>query len=74
MCNEINNGNSQTKNELEKLINDSCVWNKLYSNNKINYKDMCSRFIYTCYMGTVHSSKETQNRARELAHSVGANF
>ena len=35
-------------------------------------QDVCSRLFVTCYMGTKNSSKETRDRARELAEAIGS--
>ncbi|MCZ7672238.1 MAG: hypothetical protein M5U34_36505, partial [Chloroflexi bacterium] len=34
--------------------------------------EFASRLLFTCYMGTENSSKETRRRARQLAKEVGA--
>ena len=36
-------------------------------------QEICNRLFSTCYMGTVNSSKETRNRASQLAKDIGAN-
>ncbi|XP_041452892.1 glutamine-dependent NAD(+) synthetase-like [Lytechinus variegatus] len=35
-------------------------------------RELCSRLLVTCYMGTVNSSKETRERAEDLAHQIGS--
>ncbi|KAK2769449.1 glutamine-dependent NAD(+) synthetase [Emmonsiellopsis sp. PD_33] len=35
-------------------------------------QDLCGRILHTCYMGTVNSSKETRDRAKLLAKSIGS--
>ncbi|PGH02600.1 hypothetical protein AJ79_07604 [Helicocarpus griseus UAMH5409] len=35
-------------------------------------QELCGRILHTCYMGTTNSSKETRNRAKELAKSIGS--
>lgn len=35
-------------------------------------REFCSRIFHTCYMGTENSSKETRQRARQLAEDIGA--
>jgi NAD+ synthase (glutamine-hydrolysing) len=35
-------------------------------------QEFCNRIFYTCYMGTTNSSKETRNRAKQLAKDIGA--
>ncbi|KAL1505640.1 hypothetical protein ABEB36_005159 [Hypothenemus hampei] len=37
-----------------------------------NPKELCSRILVTCYMGTENSSKETKNRACDLALAIGS--
>ena len=34
-------------------------------------KLLCNLIFTTCYMGSVNSSKETENRAHELASQIG---
>lgn len=34
-------------------------------------KEFCGRIFHTCYMGTEHSSKETRDRATNLAKAIG---
>jgi NAD+ synthase (glutamine-hydrolysing) len=35
-------------------------------------QEFCNRIFYTCYMGTVNSSTETRQRAKQLAKDIGA--
>ncbi|KAF4591371.1 Glutamine-dependent NAD(+) synthetase [Ophiocordyceps camponoti-floridani] len=35
-------------------------------------RDIVGRLLHTCYMGTVNSSRETEDRARRLAEMIGA--
>ncbi|OAX81982.1 hypothetical protein ACJ72_03673 [Emergomyces africanus] len=35
-------------------------------------QELCGKILHTCYMGTTNSSKETRNRAKELAKSIGS--
>lgn len=35
-------------------------------------KEICNRLFHTCFMGSENSSKETRDRARELAESIGS--
>jgi len=35
-------------------------------------KELCGRLFVTCYMGSVNSSKETKQRAAELAKQIGS--
>lgn len=35
-------------------------------------KEFCGMIFHTCYMGTVNSSQETQDRAKALAKDIGA--
>lgn len=34
--------------------------------------ELCNRIMYTVYMGTEHSSKETRQRAKQLAEQIGS--
>ena len=34
-------------------------------------RELCSRLLVTCYMGTVNSSEETRQRAEDLANQIG---
>ena len=34
-------------------------------------KEFCNRILHTCYMGTENSSRETRERAKDLAEAVG---
>lgn len=34
-------------------------------------KEFCNRIFHTCYMGTVNSSKDTRQRAKDLANAIG---
>jgi NAD+ synthase (glutamine-hydrolysing) len=34
-------------------------------------RELCSRILHTCYMGTENSSVDTRKRARELAEAIG---
>ncbi|MBS1890111.1 MAG: hypothetical protein JST59_02370 [Actinobacteria bacterium] len=36
-------------------------------------KLLCNRVFFTCYMGTKNSSKETRDRAENLAKQIGSN-
>eukprot|EP01065_Artemidia_motanka_P046613 TRINITY_DN70_c0_g2_i1.p1 TRINITY_DN70_c0_g2~~TRINITY_DN70_c0_g2_i1.p1 ORF type:complete len:738 (+),score=274.91 TRINITY_DN70_c0_g2_i1:68-2281(+) len=36
-------------------------------------KELCGRVLFTCYMGTSNSSKETRDRAQALAEQLGCN-
>ncbi|OJD34895.1 glutamine-dependent nad(+) synthetase [Diplodia corticola] len=35
-------------------------------------QEFCGRIFHTCYMGSVNSSAETRNRAKDLAKDIGA--
>ncbi|EER43809.1 glutamine-dependent NAD(+) synthetase [Histoplasma capsulatum H143] len=35
-------------------------------------QELCGKILHTCYMGTTNSSKETRNRAKQLAKSIGS--
>lgn len=35
-------------------------------------QEFCGRILYTCYMGTTNSGKETRERAKNLAKHIGA--
>ena len=35
-------------------------------------QDLCNKIFHTCYMGTQNSSRETRDRARELARDIGS--
>ncbi|KAF2144066.1 uncharacterized protein K452DRAFT_316825 [Aplosporella prunicola CBS 121167] len=35
-------------------------------------QELCGRMFHTCYMGSVNSSAETRNRAKDLAKDIGA--
>ncbi|KAI0322768.1 glutamine-dependent NAD synthetase with GAT domain-containing protein [Amylostereum chailletii] len=35
-------------------------------------KEFCGRIMHTCYMGTENSSRETRQRAKQLAESIGS--
>lgn len=35
-------------------------------------KEFCGRIFHTCFMGTENSSKETRDRAKQLANDIGA--
>ncbi|KAJ1490929.1 hypothetical protein T484DRAFT_1776234 [Baffinella frigidus] len=37
-----------------------------------DHKALANRLFYTCYMGTVNSSRETRERAKNLASEIGA--
>ncbi|KAL6946630.1 glutamine-dependent NAD(+) synthetase [Hanseniaspora osmophila] len=37
-----------------------------------NPEAICSKIFHTCYMGTSNSSKETRDRAKQLAERIGA--
>lgn len=36
-----------------------------------NAQELCSRLLFTCYMGTQNSSVETRQRAKTLATQIG---
>lgn len=38
----------------------------------VDPREFCGRIFHTCYMGTKHSSKETRQRAKDLAEAIGA--
>ncbi|GAA99384.1 uncharacterized protein L969DRAFT_93843 [Mixia osmundae IAM 14324] len=38
----------------------------------IDANEFCGRIFHTCYMGTENSSRETRQRARELASAIGS--
>jgi NAD+ synthase (glutamine-hydrolysing) len=40
--------------------------------DSLSPKDLCGHLLYTCYMGTVNSSRETNQRAAALAAQIGA--
>ncbi|EDN08522.1 hypothetical protein HCAG_05021 [Histoplasma mississippiense (nom. inval.)] len=35
-------------------------------------QELCGKILHTCYMATTNSSKETRNRAKQLAKSIGS--
>jgi NAD+ synthase (glutamine-hydrolysing) len=37
-----------------------------------DYKELCKKIFYTCYMGTKHSSTETRDRAKKISDEVGS--
>lgn len=44
--------------------------------NQISYtpqdpRELCGRILTTCYMASENSSRETRNRATELAQQIG---
>jgi NAD+ synthase (glutamine-hydrolysing) len=37
----------------------------------VDPREFCGRIFHTCYMGTENSSKETRQRAKQLAEDIG---
>ncbi|KAI8048658.1 hypothetical protein BDF22DRAFT_702039 [Syncephalis plumigaleata] len=37
-----------------------------------NAQELCGRILHTCYMGTEYSSKQTRERAKQLADAIGS--
>ena len=60
--------------DVERLLGKDCV-----RTIKTKYKDpflasqhLANQLLYTCYMGTVNSSRETQQRSKQLASEIGS--
>ena len=60
--------------DAEKLFGEACVQTIRtdYNNPAIAAKHLANQLLYTCYMGTSNSSRETRQRAKELAHEIGS--
>ena len=52
--------------EIRRIVND-------HNYSPSSPQDLCSKLFVTCYMGTVNSSEDTKNRAKELANQIGSN-
>lgn len=63
----IQNGDEQVLQEVRRLASDE---NSEYVPNSA--KELCGKLLFTCYLGTENSSKETQQRASDLAKQIGA--
>lgn len=50
--------------ELRRVLNDKNFYPK-------SVKELTGKFLYTCYMGSKHSSEETRSRAKRLAEEIG---
>ncbi|KAL7792921.1 glutamine-dependent NAD(+) synthetase with GAT domain-containing protein [Trichoderma ceciliae] len=61
----INAGEESTLKDLRKVVGDE----DFYPSTP---QDIMSRLLHTCYMGTVNSSKDTEDRAKMLAETLGA--
>mmetsp|Transcript_105914 Transcript_105914/g.129211 ORF Transcript_105914/g.129211 Transcript_105914/m.129211 type:complete len:720 (-) Transcript_105914:58-2217(-) len=64
----INDGNINVKNDVKRILG---IKNDEYNMPK-NAKELCNKIFHTTYMGTKNSSKETRNRAKELAKDIGS--
>eukprot|EP00756_Hemistasia_phaeocysticola_P006332 Hpha_TRINITY_DN13778_c0_g1::TRINITY_DN13778_c0_g1_i5::g.142281::m.142281/K01950/E6.3.5.1, NADSYN1, QNS1, nadE; NAD+ synthase (glutamine-hydrolysing) len=65
VVNSIRDGNTTALEDVRKVTRDAGY-------TPVSGKDLCSRVLHTCYMGTTNSSQETLDRARELAEELGA--
>lgn len=62
------NGNKQVEGDLRRIM-------KLLEEHTIpsTSQELCKHLLTTCYMGTVNSSRETRQRAHQLADQIGSN-
>ncbi len=60
--------------DVEKLFGTECVETVKteYSDPSLAAKYLANQLLYTCYMGTVNSSRETRQRAKALASEIGS--
>eukprot|EP01065_Artemidia_motanka_P021974 TRINITY_DN26185_c0_g1_i1.p1 TRINITY_DN26185_c0_g1~~TRINITY_DN26185_c0_g1_i1.p1 ORF type:complete len:727 (+),score=191.23 TRINITY_DN26185_c0_g1_i1:60-2240(+) len=61
----VREGNRQVLEDVRTVTRDPAF-------TPVDGKDLCSRILHTCYMGTTNSSEETNRRAQELAAELGA--
>ncbi|PFH55100.1 hypothetical protein XA68_10749 [Ophiocordyceps unilateralis] len=61
----INDGDESTLQDLRMVTGDKSL-------TPTTPQEIVGRLLHTCYMGTVNSSRETEDRARRLAEMIGA--
>lgn len=63
----LESGDKLTQNDVARLIGE-----KSLANLPKTAQDLCNKIFHTCYMGTENSSKETRQRAKDLANMIGS--
>ena len=60
--------------DTEKLLGVECVENIKtdFSDYQRAAQHLANQLLYTCYMGTANSSRETRHRAKQLASEIGS--
>ncbi|XP_067902630.1 glutamine-dependent NAD(+) synthetase isoform X1 [Heterodontus francisci] len=69
MCHQVcfaaSNGNQQVIEDAQRIVSDSHYIPK-------DPREFCRRIFITCYMASENSSRDTCNRAKELAEQIGS--
>ncbi|XP_069760732.1 glutamine-dependent NAD(+) synthetase isoform X2 [Narcine bancroftii] len=65
VCTAATNGNQQVLEDARRIVNNMNYTPK-------NPREFCRRIFTTCYMASENSSRETCNRAKELADQIGS--
>ncbi|XP_048402019.1 glutamine-dependent NAD(+) synthetase isoform X1 [Stegostoma tigrinum] len=69
MCHQVclaaSNGNQQVIEDARRIVNDPQYVPK-------DPREFCNRIFITCYMASENSSRDTCNRAKELAEQIGS--
>lgn len=61
----VKHGDEQVLADVRKIVGD-------FEYMPTDPKQLCNTLLVTCYMGTENSSKDTKNRAAELAQQIGS--
>ncbi|KAI8811247.1 glutamine-dependent NAD synthetase with GAT domain-containing protein [Cladochytrium replicatum] len=65
VCEAVESGQSQVLADVRTLTRDPAYI-------PTEPEELCNRLFHTCYMGTTNSSKDTRDRAKELAQRIGS--
>ncbi|XP_056657118.1 glutamine-dependent NAD(+) synthetase [Monodelphis domestica] len=65
VCHAVSNGNKEVLADIQRILNrDDYI--------PQDPQKLCGHLLTTCYMATQNSSKDTYNRAKELAEQIGS--
>ncbi|XP_060033251.1 glutamine-dependent NAD(+) synthetase [Erinaceus europaeus] len=65
VCEAVRTGNQQVLADVRAIVHDSDY-------TPGDPQELCGRVLTTCYMASENSSRDTSNRARELAQQIGS--
>lgn len=65
VCDACGRGDDQVLADIRRIVNEADY-------TPVDPQELCNRLLTTCYMGSTNSSKETYNRAQELASQIGS--